>query len=53
MYFVCEFGLFLVELEKWPLRNYLQCIQSAMHTNEVAWKNSFVHYAPASTVCTL
>ena len=25
--------------------------QSAMHTNEVAWKNPFVHYAPASTAC--
>ena len=21
IYFVCEFGLLLVELEKWPLRN--------------------------------
>ena len=25
--------------------------QSAMDTNEVAWKNGFVRYAPASTAC--
>lgn len=25
--------------------------QSAVRTNEVAWKNPFVHYVPASTAC--
>ena len=35
MYFVCELGLFLVELEKWPLQNKVTLGLDYISTDEL------------------